>query len=164
MREIVHIQAGQCGNQIGAKFWEVISDEHGIDPSGNYVGDSDLQLERISVYYNEASSHKYVPRAILVDLEPGTMDSVRSGAFGHLFRPDNFIFGKFPLLQALMADPITGKPRSVDGDGCEKQGMVSSSHDPEWWELISPFYSWALEAQRKGSVGRTETTHAFQVE
>ncbi|KAI2580298.1 TUBB3 isoform 1 [Pan troglodytes] len=93
MREIVHIQAGQCGNQIGAKFWEVISDEHGIDPSGNYVGDSDLQLERISVYYNEASSHKYVPRAILVDLEPGTMDSVRSGAFGHLFRPDNFIFG-----------------------------------------------------------------------
>lgn len=42
------------------------------------------------------SAHKYVPRAILVDLEPGTMDSVRSGAFGHLFRPDNFIFGKFP--------------------------------------------------------------------
>jgi hypothetical protein len=23
MRELVHIQAGQCGNQIGAKFWEV---------------------------------------------------------------------------------------------------------------------------------------------
>merc|ERR1711976_1028840 len=32
MREIVHIQAGQCGNQIGAKFWEVISDEHGLTP------------------------------------------------------------------------------------------------------------------------------------
>jgi hypothetical protein len=29
MREIVHVQAGQCGNQIGAKFWEVIADEHG---------------------------------------------------------------------------------------------------------------------------------------
>merc|ERR1711976_341650 len=40
MREIVHIQAGQCGNQIGAKFWEVISDEHGIDPTGTYHGDS----------------------------------------------------------------------------------------------------------------------------
>uniref|UniRef100_A0A3Q2UNH0 Tubulin/FtsZ GTPase domain-containing protein n=1 Tax=Fundulus heteroclitus TaxID=8078 RepID=A0A3Q2UNH0_FUNHE len=55
MREIVHLQAGQCGNQIGAKFWEVISDEHGIDPTGTYHGDSDLQLERINVYYNEAS-------------------------------------------------------------------------------------------------------------
>ena len=27
MRELVHIQGGQCGNQIGAKFWEVISAE-----------------------------------------------------------------------------------------------------------------------------------------
>lgn len=23
MREIVHIQGGQCGNQVGSKFWEV---------------------------------------------------------------------------------------------------------------------------------------------
>ena len=53
MRELVHIQGGQCGNQIGAKFWEVISDEHGIDPTGTYHGDSDLQLERINVYFNE---------------------------------------------------------------------------------------------------------------
>uniref|UniRef100_A0A3P8VTC7 Tubulin/FtsZ GTPase domain-containing protein n=1 Tax=Cynoglossus semilaevis TaxID=244447 RepID=A0A3P8VTC7_CYNSE len=94
MREIVHLQAGQCGNQIGAKFWEVISDEHGIDPSGTYHGDSDLQLERINVYYNEASGGKYVPRAVLVDLEPGTMDSVRSGPFGQIFRPDSFVFGQ----------------------------------------------------------------------
>ncbi|PAA56123.1 hypothetical protein BOX15_Mlig024742g2 [Macrostomum lignano] len=94
MREIVHIQAGQCGNQIGAKFWEVISDEHGIDPTGTYHGDSDLQLERISVYYTEATGGKYVPRAVLVDLEPGTMESVRSSAFGMLFQPDNFVFGK----------------------------------------------------------------------
>ncbi|XP_046319536.1 tubulin beta chain-like isoform X7 [Marmota monax] len=94
MREIVLIQAGQCGNQIGAKFWEVISDEHGIDPTGSYHGDGDLQLDRINVYYNEAAGNKYVPRAILVDLEPGTVDSVRSGPFGQIFRPDNFVFGQ----------------------------------------------------------------------
>ncbi|XP_050556910.1 tubulin beta chain-like [Spodoptera frugiperda] len=94
MREIVHVQAGQCGNQIGSKFWEIISDEHGVDPNGIYKGESDLQLERIKVYYNEASTGKYVPRAVLVDLEPGTMDSVRSGPYGQLFRPDNFVFGQ----------------------------------------------------------------------
>ncbi|KAK7799730.1 hypothetical protein U0070_010737 [Myodes glareolus] len=77
-----------------AAFWEVISDEHGIDPTGTYHGDSDLQLERINVYYNEATGGKYVPRAVLVDLEPGTMDSVRSGPFGQIFRPDNFVFGQ----------------------------------------------------------------------
>ena len=30
----------------------------------------------------------------MVDLEPGTMDSVRSGPFGQIFRPDNFVFGQ----------------------------------------------------------------------
>uniref|UniRef100_A0A1A9UYZ5 Tubulin beta chain n=1 Tax=Glossina austeni TaxID=7395 RepID=A0A1A9UYZ5_GLOAU len=94
MREIVHLQAGQCGNQIGGKFWEVISDEHCIDCTGSYYGDSDLQLERINVYYNEATGGKYVPRAVLIDLEPGTMDSVRSSPFGQVFRPDNFVFGQ----------------------------------------------------------------------
>ena len=75
-------------------FPQVISDEHGVDPTGTYHGDSDLQLERINVYFNEATGGRYVPRAILMDLEPGTMDSVRAGPFGQLFRPDNFVFGQ----------------------------------------------------------------------
>ena len=29
-----------------------------------------------------------------MDLEPGTMDSVRAGPFGQIFRPDNFVFGQ----------------------------------------------------------------------
>ncbi|KAJ9550081.1 LOW QUALITY PROTEIN: hypothetical protein OSB04_022624 [Centaurea solstitialis] len=94
MREILHIQAGQCGNQIGGKFWEVVCNEHGIDATGKYVGDKHVQLERVNVYYNEASGGRYVPRAVLVDLEPGTMDSLRTGPYGNIFRPDNFIFGQ----------------------------------------------------------------------
>lgn len=35
-----------------------------------------------------------MPRAVLVDLEPGTMDSVRSSPYGGLFRPDNFVYGQ----------------------------------------------------------------------
>ena len=46
-REIVHIQAGQCGNQIGAKFWEIISDEHGIGPNGNYDGGQSLEISHL---------------------------------------------------------------------------------------------------------------------
>ncbi|KAG6425678.1 hypothetical protein SASPL_116124 [Salvia splendens] len=94
MREILHIQGGQCGNQIGAKFWEVVCAEHGIDTTGRYSGDNELQLERVNVYYNEASCGRFVPRAVLMDLEPGTMDSVRSGTYGQIFRPDNFVFGQ----------------------------------------------------------------------
>jgi tubulin beta len=46
------------------------------------------------VYFNEATGGRYVPRAVLVDLEAGTMDTVRSGPFGRLFAPDNFVFGR----------------------------------------------------------------------
>ena len=53
------------------------SDEHGIDPTGSYSGESDLQLERINVYYNEGGDGSYVPRAVLIDLEPGCLDNVR---------------------------------------------------------------------------------------
>ncbi|KAK9671173.1 hypothetical protein RND81_12G010900 [Saponaria officinalis] len=31
---------------------------------------------------------------VLMDLEPGTMDAVRSGPYGQIFRPDNFVFGQ----------------------------------------------------------------------
>ncbi|GAY58980.1 hypothetical protein CUMW_191040 [Citrus unshiu] len=82
MREILHIQGGQCGNQIGSNFWEVVCDEQ------------NLQLERVTVYYNKASNGRSVPRAVLMDLEPGTMDAVRSGPYGQMFRPNNFVFGQ----------------------------------------------------------------------
>ena len=95
---------------------KVIADEHGIDPTGTYHGDSDLQLEawncrymerirqteggcamwlevgfpffllvcfaskeRINVYFNEATGGRYVPRAVLMDLEPGTLPSEHFG-------------------------------------------------------------------------------------
>jgi hypothetical protein len=28
MREIVSLQVGQCGNQIGAKFWELVAGKY----------------------------------------------------------------------------------------------------------------------------------------
>ena len=44
---------------------------------------------------NEHTGDRYVPRAILMDLESGTRDGVRAGPSGRLFRPDHFVFGQF---------------------------------------------------------------------
>ena len=38
--------------------------------------DNDAHLDRISVFYHEASGCKYVPRAVLLDLEPGVIGAV----------------------------------------------------------------------------------------
>ena len=37
-----------------------MSGEHGIDPTGNYIGDSDLQLQRINCYFNEGAEGRCV--------------------------------------------------------------------------------------------------------
>ena len=49
---------------------------------------------------------KYVPRAVLFDLEPGVMDSVRSGPYGQSFRPDNFVFGESCFLYTSLINII----------------------------------------------------------
>jgi len=56
MREIVHLQVGQCGNQIGLRFWDTVRQEHGLNESGQYTGEDALQLDRIGVYFNEGLS------------------------------------------------------------------------------------------------------------
>ena len=71
-----------------------MSAEHGIALDGSYKGDNPLQLGRIDVYFHEGMEGRYVPRAVLTDLEPGTMDAIRAGPYGGLFRPDNFVFGQ----------------------------------------------------------------------
>lgn len=73
-------------------------------PGGTRLGVSHLGNQRITcTFFFPPPAQKYVPRAALVDLEPGTMDSVRSGLFGQLFRPDNFIFGRSCLLSSLLS-------------------------------------------------------------
>ena len=93
MREIISLQVGQCGNQIGSKMWEVLSQEHGISYAGEYVGNAKNQLDGIDVYYTEADGGKYVPRSLLVDLEPGVIESIKNSSIGGLFKPDNVIYG-----------------------------------------------------------------------
>lgn len=78
MREIVHLQTGQCGNQIGAKFWEVIAKEHGIGEDGKYFGNNDekkyagndeekiSKLERVNVYFQESGSKSFTTLIQLV--------------------------------------------------------------------------------------------------
>jgi tubulin beta len=55
---------------------EVVCDEHGFGGSGEYCGNNDAHLDRINVFYHEASGGKYVTRAVLVDLKPGVIGAV----------------------------------------------------------------------------------------
>ncbi|XP_031845030.1 tubulin beta-4B chain-like [Nomia melanderi] len=94
MREIVHVQLGRCGNNVGGKFWQVIADEHGLTPDGTFRGDSEVLLQRINVYFSEGPGYRFAPRAVLVDSDPATASSSMSGPCGGMFKPDNFVSGR----------------------------------------------------------------------
>ncbi|KAG0701224.1 beta-tubulin 2 [Suillus ampliporus] len=92
-REIVNIQVGRAGNQVGEAFWKMLLAEHGLDDAGMYIGNDPQQIARASVYFTQVDSSgptKYVPRSVQVDLESGVCNRLRSGPLGQLFRPDTY--------------------------------------------------------------------------
>ena len=98
VREIVHVQVGQCGNQIGNAFWNTKSPENKLANDGKFTGNKDdtedaRRLDKIDVYFKEAGELRFVPRAALVDLEPGSLDVIKASPIGTMFKPDNFVFG-----------------------------------------------------------------------
>ncbi|KAG5930199.1 hypothetical protein E4U53_002287 [Claviceps sorghi] len=69
-REIITIQAGQCGNSIGSQFWQQLCLEHGISQDGNLEDFATEGGDRKDVFYYQSDDTRYIPRAILIDLEP----------------------------------------------------------------------------------------------
>jgi len=92
MREIISIHIGQAGVQIGNACWELYCLEHGISPDGTIS--SDANDSSFSTFFSETGAGKYVPRAIMVDLEPTVIGEVRSGPYKKLFHPEQLISGK----------------------------------------------------------------------
>ncbi|KAF8183182.1 gamma tubulin [Pholiota molesta] len=88
-REFVTLQLGQCGNQVGSAFWQRLCTEHGIGEDGIL---KDLSIDggdRKSAFFYQADDERYIPRAILVDLEPRVINNVLSSAYARLYNPEN---------------------------------------------------------------------------
>ena len=79
MREIISIQVGQCGNQVGSNFWSRISSEHHIGADG-YAREDNID-DRKDVFFYQANDNRYIPRAILVDLEPRVINAVHKNFY-----------------------------------------------------------------------------------
>jgi hypothetical protein len=115
MREIIHVQVcgvlghllilpgrtvrqpnwkqvlGDYNRYTDAWLSDTLKAEHSIDETGQFTGVDSMQRERLDVYFSETSSSRYVPRSVLVDLEPGALDVIKSGSIGGLFKPDSYV-------------------------------------------------------------------------
>ncbi|KAJ0165579.1 Tubulin gamma chain [Colletotrichum tanaceti] len=93
-REIITVQAGQCGNSIGSQFWQQLCQEHGINQDGNLEDFATEGGDRKDVFYYQSDDTRYIPRAILVDLEPRVIQGIQSGPYKNIYNPENFYVGK----------------------------------------------------------------------
>jgi tubulin gamma len=82
-------QVGQCGNQIGSEFWKQLCREHGISPNGILEDFATHGDDRKDVFFYQADDDHYVPRALLLDLEPRVVNSIQTSAHRQLFNQEN---------------------------------------------------------------------------
>ena len=87
--EIITLQVGQCGNQIGSEFWKQICAEHGISPDGMLQDFATEGNDRKDVFFYQADDEHYVPRALLMDLEPRVINSILNSEYRSLYNQEN---------------------------------------------------------------------------
>lgn len=79
--EIITLQVGQCGNQVGREFWSQLAKEHGIGKDGlSLVKESPtiIREDNPLTFFKQNDSNRYTPRALLFDLEPSIINDIRS--------------------------------------------------------------------------------------
>merc|ERR1712078_634697 len=62
--------------------------------TGTAQAEADMLQANMDVYFSESQSGRYVPRALLMDLEPSVVDSIRGCPMGGLFKPDSMVTGE----------------------------------------------------------------------
>jgi tubulin gamma len=90
MREVITLQAGQCGNQVGSEFWKQLCVEHGIRPDGILMDKATESAgDRKDVFFYQADDEHYIPRAVLIDLEPRVLNQIQASPYKNLYNPEN---------------------------------------------------------------------------
>ncbi|GIX65559.1 tubulin gamma chain, putative [Babesia caballi] len=93
-KEIITLQVGQCGNQIGIEFWKQLCAEHGIDQDGRLIGNAKDHQDRKDVFFYQADDEHYIPRAVLFDLEPRVVHGIMTSEYQGLYNPENVFLSK----------------------------------------------------------------------
>eukprot|EP01084_Bolivina_argentea_P152343 265768_1 len=93
VREIITLNIGQCGIQMGHTVWRQYCKEHNIDKNGKMTTENDD--ESFLVFFEENKSEQYPARNISIDLEPDTIDNVKTSDHSKLFHPEFLVPGRY---------------------------------------------------------------------
>jgi tubulin alpha len=92
VREVLTVNVGQAGIQLGQAVWEQYCAEHQIDGQGKRAGDTkDVTFK---CFFQETGGGQFVPRNLSVDLEPNCIDDVKNSRLAAMFHPEFLLAGK----------------------------------------------------------------------
>jgi len=94
VREVLTLNIGQCGIQLGQTVWEQYCAEHKIDTTGKRSDDVPKDNKSFRCFFEETGAGQYVPRNLMVDLEPNVIDDVKNSKYSKIFHPDFLLSGK----------------------------------------------------------------------
>lgn len=81
---------------MGAACWQLYCLEHGIGPDGQLSPGitKTEEGESTNAFFVHPAPGKYVPRAVMVDLEPSVIDQFQNSPYRMLFHPGQLICDK----------------------------------------------------------------------
>jgi len=93
-REVLTVNVGQAGIQVGNAVWKQYCAEHKIQPNGTIDEADKGEDTYFTTFFEETGAGQFVPRNITVDLEPTVVDDVRTGDYAQMFHPEFLLNGK----------------------------------------------------------------------
>jgi len=73
---ISYLNSNCLSTIVGNEFWKQLCREHGIAPDGILEPYATQGEDRKDVFFYQADDEHYIPRALLVDLEPGVIHNI----------------------------------------------------------------------------------------
>lgn len=91
MKEVISVNVGQAGIQLGSAIWELFSCEHGVSPNGLLTSDQAQTNELTQTFFSIDSSGKHVPRAVFIDTDRNATDALLAGPYGDLVDSESVV-------------------------------------------------------------------------
>lgn len=89
-REVVTIGVGQFGVQCSQEIWRLYALEHGIALDGRT--EEDQEDFSFRTFFDENSLGQFVPRGLLLDLEPSVCEQVKNTDMKKFFDPEKIVY------------------------------------------------------------------------
>ena len=147
VREVLSINVGQCGIQMGEVIWRNYCLEHYIDTNGHYLKQKEFRYRKYGptkqaiaedysfmCFFEVTGDHQYVARNLMVDLEPNVIDDIKNSKYSKIYDPEfllsgsedaanNFARGHYTVGKE-MIDKVNDRLRKLV-DNCDNvQGFV----------------------------------------